>query len=357
MALDHVRYFVHKSHPSEYWGIGLPVFEGDAIAFLTRLVTHICAPGFFMLMGVSMVLFASRSQQTKNDLLKHFLIRGGILFILQHLVVNVAWFISSLSFDIPKESYGVAAPPGGRGMAFTYFGVLSSLGISMMLSAFLIHLRAIWLILLILLMQGLSYALVINRSPDEEISLLLRLLGIPGYSFGGIVNYPLLPWLSLVLLGLLIGRLIINGKLSSRTLGLVSVACLAGFFALRLMGLGDYNAIAEPDWIGFLNVTKYPASPVFQLLTLGGIFALLLVFKQMESNSSSPFNSFGKSTLFFYVVHLYLYAMIGFIFPSGGAWVFVYISWIAGLIIMLLACQRWLRLKQKYPANHFIHYF
>jgi len=58
MALDHANHFVAQQHsPGEYWGGSFPVYH-STLAFLTRLVTHLSAPGFFFLMGVGMVLFA-----------------------------------------------------------------------------------------------------------------------------------------------------------------------------------------------------------------------------------------------------------------------------------------------------------
>ena len=58
MAIDHANFFVARLHPTgEFWGVPLPQYNNIA-EFLTRLVTHICAPGFFFLMGVGMVLFA-----------------------------------------------------------------------------------------------------------------------------------------------------------------------------------------------------------------------------------------------------------------------------------------------------------
>jgi len=46
MALDHANLFIAQKHsPGEYWGGGFPVYY-DTLAFLTRFVTHLCAPVF-----------------------------------------------------------------------------------------------------------------------------------------------------------------------------------------------------------------------------------------------------------------------------------------------------------------------
>ncbi|HVM97838.1 MAG TPA: hypothetical protein VMT89_15690, partial [Candidatus Acidoferrales bacterium] len=58
MALDHTRAFVVREHPFEIWSDPLPIYA-TALPFVTRLVTHFCAPGFFFLMGIGMTLLAS----------------------------------------------------------------------------------------------------------------------------------------------------------------------------------------------------------------------------------------------------------------------------------------------------------
>src|SRR4030065_2486614 len=77
MALDHANYFIARQHPTgEMWGGPYPVYT-DTLTFLTRFVTHFCAPGFFFLMGVGMAIFAlSRQGQnwSKWHVIRHFLI-------------------------------------------------------------------------------------------------------------------------------------------------------------------------------------------------------------------------------------------------------------------------------------------
>ena len=123
MALDHANHFIAQQHsPGEYWGGQFPVYH-DALAFLSRLVTHLSAPGFFFLMGVGMMLFTdSRRKQgwSWRAVVGHFLIRGGLLIGLQFLVVNRAWELS----------------PGGWVLE-TYVGVLFALGGAMVLGSLL----------------------------------------------------------------------------------------------------------------------------------------------------------------------------------------------------------------------------
>ena len=48
MALDHANHFVaHKHPPAEIWYGVFPTYDSP-LAFVTRLVTHLAAPGFFL---------------------------------------------------------------------------------------------------------------------------------------------------------------------------------------------------------------------------------------------------------------------------------------------------------------------
>ena len=57
----------------------------DYVSSITRLVTHIVAPGFAFLMGLGIILFSNsrlRIGWNINKLLKHYISRGLILIIL-----------------------------------------------------------------------------------------------------------------------------------------------------------------------------------------------------------------------------------------------------------------------------------
>ncbi|MEJ2266660.1 MAG: heparan-alpha-glucosaminide N-acetyltransferase domain-containing protein, partial [Anaerolineales bacterium] len=132
MALDHANIFIaHKHSSGEYWGGAFPVYN-DALAFLTRFVTHFCAPGFFLLMGAGMALFAHSRQErgwTRAEIIRHFLIRGGALILLQLLVVNRAWELT----------------PGGWGIQI-YIGVLFALGANMVMGSLFLWLKPVYLL-------------------------------------------------------------------------------------------------------------------------------------------------------------------------------------------------------------------
>ena len=88
MALDHANHFVAHKHPSgEIWDGVFPVYY-DPLTFVTRLVTHLAAPGFFLLMGVGMA-FLARSRRERGwsrwAVIRHFWMRGLVLILIQLL--------------------------------------------------------------------------------------------------------------------------------------------------------------------------------------------------------------------------------------------------------------------------------
>ena len=44
MAIDHAAFFIARVHPAETWAAP-PPYYADVPAFLTRWLTHLCAPG------------------------------------------------------------------------------------------------------------------------------------------------------------------------------------------------------------------------------------------------------------------------------------------------------------------------
>jgi hypothetical protein len=98
MALDHAAFFIAKTPSHEFWGTALPRYD-DALPFLLRAVTHLCAPGFFLLMGVGMALFiAARVGEGWANwrVARFFVIRGFMLIVFQQFLENPAWYLGSL---------------------------------------------------------------------------------------------------------------------------------------------------------------------------------------------------------------------------------------------------------------------
>jgi uncharacterized membrane protein len=87
MALDHVREFFSIS-PFPPTDLG----QTTAPLFLTRWVTHLCAPTFVLLAGVS--AFLSGRRRTLAELSRVLLTRGLWLVVLELTVVNFGWYFN-----------------------------------------------------------------------------------------------------------------------------------------------------------------------------------------------------------------------------------------------------------------------
>lgn len=344
MALDHANYFVAQQHsPGEHWGGNFPEY-GDALGFVTRLVTHPVAPGFSFLMGVGMALFASsrRTQGwTEGAIVKHFMIRGAILILLQLTIVNLAW------------------QTGPRAFPTIYLGVLFALGGGMILGSWFLRMPPRYLLALgLLLVVGVELS---HPDPSQWGLIFDQPLGlIVGYSGGTDFfwsNYPILGWLELVILGMAFGKwMTVDPAKTFRVGTAVGVLCLLGFLALRALdGFGNIRPLSGDDWISFFNTVKYPPAMTFTLLTMGANLIVLGLFARAEGAARRALEALavpGRVPLFFYVAHLYMYSAIGAVFtPNGSSLQIMYLYWLAGLALLYPACLRYSNLKRHHPGS------
>jgi uncharacterized membrane protein len=134
---------------------------------------------------------------------------------------------------------------------------------------------------------------------------------VPPFFFANV--YPLLPWTGVMLLGYGTAR-VFQEPAERRNARLLAwgVAATAAFVVIRGSGIyGDPNPWQVQDGtirtlIDFLNVTKYPPSLLYLLMTLGPA-AILCAFADRVPNAvSQPLIVFGRVPFAFYVAHLYL---------------------------------------------------
>jgi uncharacterized membrane protein len=331
MALDHASYFVAQKHPSgEHWGGEFPAY-GDTLSFVTRLVTHPVAPGFFFLMGIGMALFAASRRKrgwSEAAIVRHFMIRGGVMIGLQFTVVNLAWRTGPAPFPT------------------FYQGVLVALGGGMILGSLFIRLKP----RLLLVAAGVLFVATEFAHPDPSQWGLVfdRPLGLVfGHSGGSDFfwsNYPILPWLELVLFGLAFGKWVLADPDTALARSLrLGAALLVGFALLRIPdGFGNIRPRAGDGWIDYLNVVKYPPAMTFTLLTMGvNLIALGLIARArvVIERLLEPLTVLGRVPMFFYVSHLYVYRGLGaWLAPSGTSIPTMYLYWLGGLVLLFPLC-------------------
>jgi len=86
MALDHTRDF--------FSGSGFnPRDVAEPVLFLTRWITHFCAPAFVFLAGVSAFLYGD-GRHTTGELSRYLFTRGFWLVAIEFTLVRLGWTFS-----------------------------------------------------------------------------------------------------------------------------------------------------------------------------------------------------------------------------------------------------------------------
>lgn len=352
MAVDHASAFVAQKHGSEFWTgpftrYSAVDFVAGPLSFLTRFVTHLCAPGFFFLMGAGMALFAASRRQIGWDearITRYFALRGAVLLLVNQLLENPAWLLAF------SRRGGVQDGP----VDFLVFTVISGLGMSMLVGGLLLRLRrGVGLVALLLL---LGCAALVPRLPYDFFTApaWLRFLLLPGRSTPMFLLYPLLPWLGVCTLGMTYGLYLAEPRTQSRALRLaplLGIALVACALLLRLGGgYGNLRPPRDGSWIEFLNFIKYPPALVFALFMVGVNLLLLGLFASLRRVPILPV--FGQAPLCFYLAHLYLYALIAVaFFATPTSLPGMYPVWLAGLVPLYFACRAYRRFKDRKPAD------
>jgi len=294
MALDHVREHVHRG---AYFNDPTDLSRASAGVFLTRWITHFCAPVFVFLAGTGSYLWAARGR-SRAETSRYLLTRGLWLILLELTVINAEW-----QFGITFRSL-IAQ-------------VIWTLGWSMVVLAALVHLPLAATVAFGGLMI-VGHNLFDGVMPDSlgRFASLWRVLHVPGpISWGHgntlLVVYPLVPWMGVMAIGYAFGSLYLQPPAARRGPILALGALLTiGFVALRAL-----DAYGDPGrWspqhdvlytvLSFLNCQKYPPSLLYLLMTLGPALLLLGWLERGIPGSWRWLIVFGRVPLFFYVVHL-----------------------------------------------------
>jgi uncharacterized membrane protein len=290
MALDHVRDFfgVLGANPAD-------LATTTTGLFLTRWVTHICAPVFFLLTGTG-AWFSGR-RRGKGELARHLLSRGLWLIVLE---VTVMRFLLQFNVD-----YKV-----------TVILVLWALGWSMITLAALLWLPT-WGITAFGAIMVVGHNLLDGISPAVfgSFAPLWNVLHVLGFVYNDgqhavLVSYVLIPWVGVTALGYALGALYeMEAERRQRLLLRLGVAFSVGFVLLRAINVyGDpvpWSSQASPVFtvLSFFNANKYPPSLLFLLMTLGPALLMLRAFDGGCPRWLRPALVFGRVPLFYYIVH------------------------------------------------------
>ncbi|MBI3790459.1 MAG: DUF1624 domain-containing protein [Gemmatimonadetes bacterium] len=355
MALDHVRDFVgvRVNNPTD------PATTTVAL-FVTRWITHVCAPVFFLLTGVGAQL--ARTHRTRGTLAAYLATRGLWMLLLDAVIVRSLAMQFNVDFHV------------------TLLSVLWALGWAMLTLSALVALPT-WAI------TAFGAVLVLGHSAFDGLriaNLLLASLHQPGFLLdtpGHVVfsAYPLIPWIGVTALGYALGEAYQWDPARRRALfGRLGWTLIVGFVALRALNVyGDpLPWKAQPTALftalSFLNTTKYPPSLLFLAMTLG---PALLFLRGVDGGTPAwlrPAITYGRVPLFYFILHFVLIhlgvTVAGAIRYGDAHWFFqsdtlgeypfalppgwgyplpvVYASWMAVVLAMYPLCRWYGRVKE-----------
>jgi uncharacterized membrane protein len=347
MALDHARVYFHDA---AFQFNPLDPERTHSALYATRWITHLCAPSFVFLAGVSAYLRAAR--EPTHRLPAFLLIRGLWLIAIEITVISFGW-----AFALPYP---------------LILQVIWAIGWSMIVLSLLVRLpRMVVLAFGIAITAGHNLLDPVTANQFGPFSPVWTLLHERGPLFFGdrqiaYVLYPILPWVGVMALGYGLGALFLEpAKQRDRVLLVLGAAMIAVFLILRTFNLhGDpdpWTAREDlgPSIMAFLDVHKYPPSLMYVLVTLGIGFALVPLLAFLRGRAARVLLVFGAVSFFFYVLHIYFIhglamaadkALGGFASGMGFSLATVYIAWIAVLASLYPLCCWWLEVKQR--RNH-----
>ncbi len=350
MALDHTR---------AYWGLTpydpTDLSQASPELFLTRWITHLCAPVFVFLTGLSAYLYGKKVA-SKKLLCSYLLSRGVWLIFLEITLVNFSW------------TFQLGGPIGLQ--------VIWAIGVAMIFLAGFIWLpKSVLLVVSIAIIFGHNLLDPITTHPGEDWHWLWALLHQQSPIFLGkqlviFVAYPVLPWIALMALGYLLANSITQW--SAQQFLSTGAVLVISFALVRLFtDYGDANHWRDEQYdsinalLAFINLTKYPPSLLFLMATMGLSAIIMSSFHHWPDVIKKILLVFGRVPLFFYLIH------IAFIHATMVVWYFIqhqrwlnyqwnstiadyepsllntYLVWIVVIALLYIPCRWHYRLKSR----------
>ena len=378
MVLDHTRDFVHIGGLT---GDPTNLATTTPLLFMTRWVTHYCAPLFVFLAGTGAYLQRSRGMSTR-ELSRFLFTRGLWLIVLEATVIRITtWFNLDYSYLMTLQ-------------------VIWTLGVSMMVLAALIHLPlgviAGFGLTMIVLHNAFDGIRVMSwqgpGSPVPSVAAKLWILLHQPAEFFPVLGdgspvvfvvYPLVPWIGVIAVGYVFGSIYTLDPARRRTLLLrIGLGLIAAFVVIRATNLyGDPRPWSPQSTVlfsvlSFVNTTKYPVSMLYLLMTIGPALLALAWFESRRSPSRAEqiVTRVGRVPLFFYLWQWVLAHGVAIAVSAAAgkdlAWYFmtppaifaavpanagfdlpiVYLCWAAVLAVLIPMSLWFARVKERNPS-------
>jgi uncharacterized membrane protein len=309
--------------------------------FLTRWITHLCAPTFVFLAGYVLQLSVRRrleQGESEASVTRFIVIRGLIIAALDPLWMR-------LVFRLPDGSIVLQ--------------VLYAIGMSFVVMAFLRRLPALWIgvggVVLAVACEPLRALVGETTGAVRYVGTLLVAAG-PAKPF--LVGYPLLPWLAIMMMGW--GASEVARSDPARFPGriaLAGVVALAVFGVVRgVNGWGNMDLLRENgSLVQWLHVSKYPPSVAYDGLELGIGWLLLAGFLvwRPPAWADAVLRPLGQSAFFFYLLHAHLLAVGARVLHMHGTEGLgaTYLSSAVVIAVLVPACNAYRRYKLAHPRS------
>lgn len=314
-------------------GTPLPLWQ-----FLTRFITHLCAPTFVFLAGTGLA-FTVQRQVSKGErpwIIDRQLATRGLVIALFELWIS--WFV---------------VPPGTW-----LLQVLYAIGVSFL---FMVPLRrlptrvALGLSLFLIVAGELLVGLCVQLGSDPaHPPLTLALLVVGGERGPLIIGYPPIHWTAIMLLGWVWGRVLMSKSPPpariARQLAALGGAALVVYALVRgVNGYGNMLLYREDhSLVQWLHVSKYPPAIAYTALELGIMALVMAAFFQLAlrrpARPEGLLITLGQTPMFFYLLHFPLLVMAGSILGvQHRLGLLATYAGAAGVVVVLYPFCRWYR--------------
>jgi uncharacterized membrane protein len=358
MALDHIRDFFHYD---AFIHNPLDLLYSPVDLFLTRWITHFCAPTFIFLTGLSAYLYGLK--HTKNELSKFLFTRGLWLIFLEVTLIAFGW-----QFQIQFNTFILM--------------VIWAIGISMVFLALISRLPYI-----VVLITGLAIVFLHNLTDTVHFTdgsllndfwMVLHTQGVIHITehIKVFIFYPILPYLGLICVGYAFGKLFspaMEPQKRKKALLWIGLSCITLFVIVRYINIyGDphpweHQVALRYTILSFLNCNKYPVSLLFALMILGPSILFLYFFEGIQNGLTKILTTIGKVPMFYYILHLYLIHTIAFLTekpddqsPMGVDGKFhlwtVYLIWFGVVLVLYMPCKWYGKYKSEHPEKWWLSY-
>ena len=335
----------------------IPGTELDLAQFLTRWITHLCAPTFLFLSGTSLAMSLERRRAqgaSEISLDRHLFIRALVIAGFEGLLTLLA----GQGVLILQVLYAISA------------SMLAMIVLRRLPTRALLCLGLAWL-------AGSEFVITTLFPPPiaqpaaalAVPSLLARLFLVPGLSAPAFVLYPMTHWLAMMLLGWAFGRHLLGRKRDDASrqetekfllfAGLSGV--LVSLFLRRANRYGNMGLLRDDaSLVQWLHMSKYPPALVYSLLELGLMALALVLFLRYERRMRgtpwrrNPLLVFGQTALFFYILHFLVLGGSALLITGGmmqRGLAETYLAAGATLVLLYPVCLGFRALKRRYPTS------